>query len=314
METIITTIAKDRIKSLFGFQFPKDFFDFYKFINKHLFTVDILSTLNMSLGSVFDVFQLDMEEEKEENLKELLKPSRYYNDPPEFVTVLIGDVDSLHWGYFFDKPSVVRPFVVNYYHSDTYEMAVSGQTLFEALRIRLEFLYLDTLELLEEDNDDEDIEIYNTDLQKYALIRELLLPYTDNITEIGDDYLDADAKVIRDDAVAKTRNHLGIIATESEYKKISQITAKQSKKTIEGIIKETRDAIKEGFPATALQTGQNLWTNPDFREETYEFLNIAYTQLKRPILIKLMLIAKEIREFYDARDERKKHKKNSPKV
>ena len=102
-------------------------------------------------------------------------------------------------------------------------MSVCGQTLFEALRIRLEFFYLDTLELLEEDNDEEDIEIYNAELEKYALIRELLLPYTDNVTEIGDDYLDADAEIIRDEAVAKTRNHLGIIAREIEYKKITGI-------------------------------------------------------------------------------------------
>ena len=34
----------------------------------------------------------------------LLLHWRYYDDPPEFFTVLAGGTDGLHWGYFLDDP------------------------------------------------------------------------------------------------------------------------------------------------------------------------------------------------------------------
>ena len=32
------------------------------------------------------------------------RDDRFFNDPPEFFTVLRGPADGLHWGYWFDQP------------------------------------------------------------------------------------------------------------------------------------------------------------------------------------------------------------------
>jgi hypothetical protein len=55
---------------------------------------------------------------------------RYRLDHPELITVLSGDSDGLHWGFWFDDPGEA-PVVVGNYARDAYEFWVAGETLFE---------------------------------------------------------------------------------------------------------------------------------------------------------------------------------------
>ena len=68
----------------------------------------------------------------------LLLHWRYYNDPPEFFTLLLGDMDGLHWGYYLDDSATQSGCVASYYTNDAFELMPDGDTLFEALRLDLE--------------------------------------------------------------------------------------------------------------------------------------------------------------------------------
>ena len=59
---------------------------------------------------------------------------RYYLDPPEFFTVLAGNVDRLHYGYYLDDPADGRGCVASYYADDAFELSADGDDLFEAVR------------------------------------------------------------------------------------------------------------------------------------------------------------------------------------
>ena len=66
----------------------------------------------------------------------LLLHWRYYNDPPEFFTVLLGGIDGLHWGYYLDDPTThlsagPQAGVASYYTNDAFELMTDGDTLFE---------------------------------------------------------------------------------------------------------------------------------------------------------------------------------------
>ena len=63
---------------------------------------------------------------------------RYYNDPPEFFTVLTGDSDGLHYGYWVDDPRTGKGTVASYFAEDAFELSPDGDSLFEAVRLDLE--------------------------------------------------------------------------------------------------------------------------------------------------------------------------------
>ena len=77
-----------------------------------------------------------------------LKDARYYNDPPEFLTVASGGTDGLHWGYYIDDPHAPTFPVVSYYSNDAFELKIAGKTLFEALREEIKWHYKSSIEYM----------------------------------------------------------------------------------------------------------------------------------------------------------------------
>ncbi len=76
---------------------------------------------------------------------------RYHLDPPEFFTVLLGNVDRLHWGCYLDDPADGRGCVASYYADDAFELSADGDDLFQAVRLELEAQHHDCEEYLGED-------------------------------------------------------------------------------------------------------------------------------------------------------------------
>src|SRR5439155_1451794 len=77
---------------------------------------------------------------------------RYALDPPEFFTALAGDTDKLHWGYYLDDPGAGPSGCVAYYYAaDAFDLSVGGDTLFEAVRLELEYRCADLTDYLAED-------------------------------------------------------------------------------------------------------------------------------------------------------------------
>jgi len=128
---------KQLLKQIYGFEFPESFFNFYEFTKKvPKATFQGLDSI-MGMGDAFNVFS----ETKMEDFNPV-KQSRYYNDPPEFFTILRGYTDGLHWDYYLDDFNDLKNmYVVSYYSNDAFELNPVGNTIFEAFRQELEGIY-----------------------------------------------------------------------------------------------------------------------------------------------------------------------------
>src|SRR5690348_14784047 len=90
----------------YGLQFPDSFFAFYEFACAHSALLEVLGRDLMGMALTgrdlmgpFDFLRASALPEGDP-----LIDARYYNDPPEFLTVAFGRTDGLHWGYYIDDP------------------------------------------------------------------------------------------------------------------------------------------------------------------------------------------------------------------
>src|SRR5262249_41987927 len=145
--------------------FPDDFFHFWEFVNR-LRPLEPLNALHevleVRLVGPFEVLAGRFDG-RTPRYSQLLH-WRYYDDPPEFFTVLAGGGDGQHWGYYFDDPGRGEGCVASYYARDAFELSVDGDNLFEAMRLLLEMWWRDTEEYRDEDRDYADD--YEEDLRK----------------------------------------------------------------------------------------------------------------------------------------------------
>lgn len=115
--------AQEHIRNIYGFDFPTSFYEFYEFaqrLNEHPALQRKyekgLGMIGMYLAEPFDVFKADFDPNKQD----MVETVRHYNDPPEFFTILSGDTDGLHWGFYIDQPTG-NPYdiwVASYYSRD----------------------------------------------------------------------------------------------------------------------------------------------------------------------------------------------------
>ena len=285
---------KDILKSIYGFEFPDDFFSFYDFTQKfpHYFNGGLAghdSPTGISLGSVFQVFKNKNEFQKVYNLQ----TDRHYNDPPEFFTLLLGDSDGLHWGYYLDAPNEMKPILCSYYSNDAFELSYVGDSLFETLRYEVETHYESTLENLE----DPEFEDAQKHLDNLNQMRNHLNEYSlHNRPEKGDEYLNKYRKHRK--VTAKTRCGIGIIVPKSTYKEVSirdpfQIWNYVPKENeISKLEKECYKLFEEGAYGNLLKLGKDLWIYKDYREISYRALEKSYKALGRDVLLKSLNAAK----------------------
>jgi hypothetical protein len=288
-------MAKRRalLRRLYGFDFPDDLFRFWEFANR-LRPLEPLAALTNTCGihlaGPFEV--LAGRFDRHTPRYSVLLHWRYTNDPPEFFTVLLGDTDGLHWGYYLDDPAAKVGCVASYYTNDAFELMIDGDTLFEALRLHLEQQHRDCLEY--RDGDPANMRDYDATLSAIAELRGEVQRYeTADRVEIGDEYVETytserhRAKRI----VAKTQDGMGIVAPPESYRPLS-LKDKKLWKTLwnqddpAALVHEARQALQDGFPATALKLGKDLWAVGGERhtEYAYELLDAAYAVLGREVL------------------------------
>jgi hypothetical protein len=203
------------------------------------------------------------------------RDDRFFNDPPEFFTVLRGPIDGLHWGYWFDHPGQLKPVVVSYYANDAFEIRLDGATLFEAIR--------------------KYIETSGTDEADHVAMREALakhVPAMRKRREVGDAYLKKyGAPAIRK-ATVQTRSRLGIVIDKKRYRPLGQRDPFTKKKTdywpeaseVKRYVTAARKATADGYPGTALKLGHDLWIYRDHHAASHEMLGLAYSALGRDAL------------------------------
>jgi hypothetical protein len=282
-----------RLRELYGFDFPDDFFRFWEFACrlKPLEPLNALAeALHVALVGPFEVLAGRFDGRTPRYSLRL--HWRYYDDPPEFFTVLAGGTDGLHWGYFLDDPAAGQGCVAHYYARDAYELSADGDTLFEAVRLHLEYHHRDCEDYLSED--EENAAGYRADLQRLSELRTRLQRYaTGDRPEVGDAYTEAydGVNARRERVVARTMEGMGIVVPPGLYRPLSLPDRKlwsqlRQEKDPAGVVGEARAALGEGFPGTALKLGKDLWATTGGRRAaySYELLDSAYSALGREVL------------------------------
>ena len=273
--------------------FPDDLFQFWDFTRS--FGADKpLDTFWLEVGLRLEgPFRVIAGETRSEPRNDRYLDSRYYNDPPEFFTVLSGDSDWQHWGYWLDDPDNTPSYsLADFYANDAFTITEDGDTLFEAFRLRLEEFHHNTLVWLEEDPISQDS--CEASLEEYALFRSRLMQSaTGDRPETGEEYTKKYAGLSRRSIVADTLEGMGIVVPESLYRPLSLsdeelLTKEREEEEFTDVVAEAERALAEGYPGTALKLGRDLWVVERQIEDSYRLLSSAYETLNRPTLQTLL--------------------------
>jgi hypothetical protein len=297
---------REQLRSLYGFDFPDDFFRFWQFVNR-LRPLEplnaLLELLGITLVGPFEVLAGRFDGRTPPHSQ--LLHWRYHDDPPEFFTVFSGDTDGLHWGYYLDDPGRGDGCVAYYYARDAFELSVGGDNLFEAVRLQLELCWRDSEEYRDEDPDY--AADYEDDLRQLDEFRPRLQKYaTGDRPETGDDYFEQYGGYAKrnDRIIADTREGMGIVVPRKQYRPLSLPDKKlwaALRKTpkLAPLVEEARQALREGFPGTALKLGKDLWAIGGEHQTmyAYELLDAAYEALGRDVLRCVLRTHRENRDL-----------------
>jgi hypothetical protein len=285
---------RDLIRRLYGFDFPEDLYRFWQFVNR-LKPLGPLLALNDDLEIVltgpFDILYGCFD--RIEPPSSLHLHWRYYQDPPEFFTVLVGGGDGHHWGYYLDDPPKGTHCVARYYAQDALEIAADGNSLFRAVRMWIE----DGLADAELDHshgltDHEEIE---TTRASMARVRQALQVWaTGDRPEIGESYVERYGRLrparFRQ-VVAATQEGMGIVVPPEAYRPLSLPDRQLWRRLWDTedpteFVEEARLLLRQGFPGTALKLGKDLWAIGGQRHQEYaaKLLDCAYAALGRDLL------------------------------
>ncbi len=267
--------ARALLEAAYPFPFPESFFLFYEWTQKAAQQgLDLHELMDLSFADPFTALHGVPKAGWDP-----ITDARYFNDPPEFFTILYGHTDGLHYGYWVeDGPAAEYP-VVGYWHSDAFELAVYGRSLLEAMAGLIPRAIEGTRENMEYDG------------EEYADGYRKTLVQLDQLLVSLQPYLPAPGSLDRYTRapIATTRNRMGIVADPALYYPIHEEDPfgiwnyKPSADDVTEMRAAALEALEDGFPATALKLGKDLWIYRDHAETSVELLELAYTALDRPI-------------------------------
>jgi hypothetical protein len=280
---------RDLIRRWYGFDFPEDFYHFWECANRlrPLDPLHALDELGILLTGPFDFMY-----GRCDRIAPPLHPYlhwRYYADPPEFFTVLVGGDDGHHWGYYLDAPPSPRPScITSYYARDALEFVSPSNTLFKAVRLWIE-------EVLADYQEDPDILSGSDDTPaRCNRIRTALMRYqTADRPETGAEYVEKYRRRPHRfrHVVAPTHDQIGVVVPHETYcepafteGEIGKLIWDETGPNL--LFEEAREALRDGCPGTTLKLGKDLWVNPTplAQDLAYELLDTAYVALGRDLL------------------------------
>ncbi|KAI4503659.1 hypothetical protein M0802_001062 [Mischocyttarus mexicanus] len=99
------TSMKENIKNLLLVDMPEDFYQFYEFCKliSEKEPLMALKSVQLYLVGPFDILSKKLKSYTNNNKEKYLRHWRYYYDPPEFQTIIRGNKDGLHFGYWRDE-------------------------------------------------------------------------------------------------------------------------------------------------------------------------------------------------------------------
>ncbi len=293
------------LQQTYGFPFPADFFSFWHFANTRS-SLFMKSEIGIQLTGPFDLLQNPTSISAAHDNP--LWKARYYDDPPEFLTVATGPTDGLHWGYYLDDPQK-PPFPLAYYYSnDAFELSIAGNTLFEVVRLEIELFYRDNTHYMQVEPDSYRAS-YQTKLARLALLREALQTYeTGDRSEVGQEYIKKySATDTYRQITALTRDGMGIVVPAAQYIPLTGDDIFQTwhptltTQEVQPRAQEAMQLLNQGYPGAALKLGKDLWLYQNFRDTCYALLDAAYAALNRPLLRKLLKLAIAYRAHCDSK-------------
>jgi hypothetical protein len=285
---------RDQLRALYGFDWPDDLFRFWEFARrlKPLEPLNALyESLHIQLTGPFEV--LDGRFDNRIPHYSVLLHWRYYLDPPEFFTVLTGDIDRVHWGYWLDDPGGGKGSVASYYANDAFELSADGDSLFEALRLHLEHLVRDNEDYRADDPEYE--AEYDERLRALAALRIRIRRHaTDERPETGEEYFEKYlARAMRarqKHAQAMTPEGMGIVVPPEQYRPLKLNDKSLRRRLANGVeidaaIRSAQRAVRDGYPGTALKLGKELWAaGRKYAGTAFDLLDAAYEALGRDVL------------------------------
>jgi len=291
-------MAQERklIQKAYGFPFPDDLYAFHDFVQVH-------GKRCVPLGVRIDGPLALLTKQRPD-------AERFYDDPPELFTVLTGNIDGLHWGYWFDHPGKSEPVVASYYANDVFELRIDGSTLFEAVRGQLEAFHRDAEDSCEDDP--VNAAGYRKRLDDYAETREALATHSHVLRkrrEIGSRYLDKYIRTAKPPTkrrpIAPTRSKIGIVVDKKHYRPLAkndpfQVPGYRPKAPeVTRVVATARKAAARGFPGAALKLGHDLWIYKEHHAASHEMLELAYSALGRDVLRQQLAKAVAYRQACD---------------
>jgi hypothetical protein len=299
-------LSRHEVEELYGIAFPESLYAFHEFASG-LPDNRLWEWLGLRLEGPL----LLLTHGVDKSYADPLWRSRYYDDPPEFFTVLSGDSDGLHWGYWVDDPAAAPAEypVAHYYSRDAFEISLDGADLFDVLRRRIESFQQDVDEDFELDGIDEEERDEVT--EQMAELRSVLPRYTlAERPEIGDAYFEAYPVDIEREIVAQTPDGMGIVIPADKYL-LPTISHLSEEWTLENRAAEAKRFMEDGYPGAALELGKDLWLDSERREMCYSLMDTAYAALGRDPLHRALGVARAWREHCD-REEAARSDKKTP--
>lgn len=262
--------AQQKLREHYGLTFPSDFFEFWNFV-QWLNPEDPLNALEVDLEinlvGPFEVLSGRFDEQQPQ--LPFIVHWRFYRDPPEFFTVLSGQVEGLHWGYYFDDSNTSPSSVCQYYQNDAYQLQNSGSTLFDAVETYIE----EKLEGIQADIEEglEELEDWQEQIAQLNELSAKLQQFQASRTTATF----SQARV----PTAPTWDEMGIVVPPELYRPLVKHTKDEK-------LLEAREALEAGFPGTALKFGKDLWSlhSEEWEPQAIALLDAAYAALNRPLL------------------------------
>ena len=288
MKETATDSLREKLRKYYALRFPDDMFDVWRLAcsldpenPREAFTS---LGVPFSLVGPFDVLAGVFDQTKA--ALPMLIHWRYSSDPAELFTVARGNMDHLHWGYWFDDGARAACVVSSVPVEG--EAIPCGRRLVDALRAQLEHACA------------------GGEVSSLPKLRSRILELgTSERSEQGEAYLERYVEgdtlarqARRAEAIVPTSEGMGIAGTLASFEPLSVADdgLQLAILTTEGrtkLVDEAGDAITRGLPVKALKIAKEIWWRgvlefPEIERASYALLIDAYEAMGRPLLAEVV--------------------------
>jgi hypothetical protein len=302
---------RSQLRQLYGLDFPDDLFAFWDRaceLNSAK-PREAFEVLSAYLCGPFDVLAGKYDSAPSE--QPLWLKDRSYQDPPEFFTILWGNIDGLHRGYWFDDPGRPPGCIASYYNNDAYDLAYWPATLFETLRCLIEWSHDGVLE--NRQIDPEHRGHYDRALEEIDRLRQCLNAWVPGLfgkrKQRGWSYPDRyqHAGRRKRSVVARTWGRESIVVPRKRFRApgADDEAIWREVRQADGAARWTavaEQALADGYPGTALKLGKDLWRlgGKAVEPDACRLMEEAYRALGRPLLAEVLQGHRRQRDRWDA--------------